>query len=269
LKVPQKKPENVSFEQGAGVGVTYLTGYDALFAGTTKKNRPAIGKESKVLIIGASGGTGIAGVQLAKHGAQSKLVVGVCSGRNEDRVRALGADAILDYGAVDFGPKSTREGLLDEVLKELSKNRIKDLEDFNGFDLIYDTVSSAEDHNYRPAAHKMLAPDGHYVCINSASKMLLVRGIMARMMPSLSGLFLPSNEDWFLPTLTGKKWDIISRWMAEGKLDVQIAQVVDFHGLDGQSTGEDGAVCLNQAVDCQLSRRAFGKVIISNISPKM
>ena len=47
-------------EEASAIGVVYTTGYDALFAGT-KKNRPPINENSKVLIIGASGGTGTPG----------------------------------------------------------------------------------------------------------------------------------------------------------------------------------------------------------------
>ncbi len=260
-----KIPEGVPFEKAAGVGVTYLTGYDGLFAQTTKKNRAPINSESKVLIIGASGGTGIAGIQLAKHCAGSRLVIGVCSAKNRERVLKLGADAVLDYNSVDFTSSASRESLDAAVKAALAESGKQDAcASFDGFDLIYDCVSSPEDHDYRPVSQKMLNKDGHYVCINSSSGFLWIRALATKAMPSLSPVLLPGKTDLFLPTQTAQKWDQIATWMKEGKIDVQIEKAVDFNGSGDQKLG---AKTLNEAVDCQLSRRAVGKVVISNIGP--
>lgn len=88
-------PENVSFEQGAAMGVPYATAYRALFL------RGQIRAGETVLIHGASGGVGTAAVQLAHaHGA---VVIGT-GGTEEGRklVKQQGADHVLDHHSPDY-----------------------------------------------------------------------------------------------------------------------------------------------------------------------
>jgi len=249
-----KKPSNLSMEEASAIGVVYITGYDALFAGT-KKNRPPINENSKVLIIGASGGTGQPGCQLAKHCGNAKLVVGICSGKNEAAVKEAGADCILDYTKVDF--KTLTNAPKDQVIAEVKKYLPEEHSaDFDGFDLIYDCVSSAEDFNYRPISQKLLCPTGYYACINSNSYFFLLRGLIVSMVPSLSRLLLPGNEDLFFAHITRKKADQLSQWFSEGKLKMNIFQTFDFNIESGN---------LNAIYDAQMSRRANGKVVVTGI----
>ena len=82
-------PEGVSFEAAAAVGVAALTALQSL------RNEGGLVAGEKVLINGASGGVGTFAVQIAKQiGAE---VHGVCSTRNVEMVRALGADHVFDY----------------------------------------------------------------------------------------------------------------------------------------------------------------------------
>ena len=121
------KPANVSFAEASATPVVGFTAVQGL------RHAGQIQAGQKVLINGASGGIGTFAVQLAKaYGAE---VTGVCSGRNLELVRSIGADGVIDYTKEDF----TRNGRY--------------------YDLIYDTVGNRSVADYKRA----LTPQGSCV----------------------------------------------------------------------------------------------------------
>jgi NADPH:quinone reductase-like Zn-dependent oxidoreductase len=140
------KPANKSFEETAALPVAALTALQGIrFAGGIQPGQ-------KVLIQGASGGVGTFAVQLAKSfGAE---VTGVCSTRNLDMVRSIGADHVIDYTREDF-----------------TRNK-------PGYDLIFAI------NGYHPlsAYKRALNPHGVYICAGGSMAQLFQAMLLGPMM---------------------------------------------------------------------------------------
>jgi len=127
------KPANVTFEQAASVPIAALTALQAL------RDKGHIKAGQKVLVNGASGGVGTFAVQIAKsYGAE---VTGVCSTKNLELVRSIGADHVIDYTREDF------------------------TKDAEHYDLIVDTVSTHSVSDYK----HVLNPNGVFVMVGSTT----------------------------------------------------------------------------------------------------
>jgi NADPH:quinone reductase-like Zn-dependent oxidoreductase len=101
------KPANVTFEQAAAVPVAALTALQAL------RDHGRVQPGHNVLVNGASGGVGTFAVQIAR--ALGATVTAVCSTRNVDLVRSLGADRVIDYTRKDFTRTDQRYDLLLDI----------------------------------------------------------------------------------------------------------------------------------------------------------
>jgi NADPH:quinone reductase-like Zn-dependent oxidoreductase len=123
------KPTNLSFEQAAAMPMAGLVALQSL------RDVGALQEGQRVLINGASGGIGTFAVQIAK--AFDAEVTGVCSTKNVDLVRSIGADHVVDYTLEDFTTGSRR------------------------YDLILDTVGNRSLSDYR----RVLVPKGTYVTV--------------------------------------------------------------------------------------------------------
>jgi len=176
------KPANVSFEEAAAVPIAAITALQAL------RDHGNVQPGQKVLINGASGGVGTYAVQIAKVlGAD---VTAVCSTRNVEQARSLGADRVVDYTQEDF----TRRGERHDVLLDIAGSR-----------------------SFRKCK-RVLTPEATVVLVGGK---MTYRGLGP--LPHLAGMFLASRfgsrkGKFFVAKLTAENLKFLADLMEAGKV---------------------------------------------------
>ena len=198
------KPANISFEQAAAIPVAAFTALQGL------RDKGQIQAGQKVLIDGATGGVGIFAVQIAKvFGAE---VTAVCSTRNLDMVRSIGADHVIDYTREDFTKNGQRYDLILAV---------------NGYHPIL---------GYR----RTLSPQGICVVAGGAISQIIQALLLGRLLSRIGskkigfmGIATTSQEDLlFLKELleSGKVVSIIDKSYPLSETAQAIKYIIEEHG---------------------------------------
>ena len=150
------KPAGVSFENAAAVPIAALTALQGL------RDAGKIRAGQRVLIQGASGGVGTFAIQLAK--AFGMEVTAVCSPRNLDMARCIGADQVIDYSQEDFSRSGQR----------------------------YDLIFAANGYRWLGVYKRALCPQGIYVCAGGTMPQLFQAMLLGPRMSEKGGKTLRS-----------------------------------------------------------------------------
>jgi NADPH:quinone reductase-like Zn-dependent oxidoreductase len=182
VRAVARKPANMSFEQAAAVPIAGITALQAL------RDKAQVHAGQKVLINGASGGVGTFAVQIAKSlGAE---VTGVCSTRNLDMVRSIGADHVIDYTREDF-TRGTQH-----------------------YDVIVDNVGTHSVAEYE----RVLNAKGVYVMIGSTTPGNWFGWLELPLVAKLRSPFTSQKLGMMLADLNHKDLDVLGELMQSGKL---------------------------------------------------
>jgi NADPH:quinone reductase-like Zn-dependent oxidoreductase len=177
------KPSKVSFEQAASVPVGGLTALQGF------RDKAQIQPGQKVLINGAAGGVGTFAVQIAKtFGAE---VTGVCSTRNVEMVRSIGADTVIDYTREDFTSNGKQ------------------------YDLIFDLVANHSFAEHRRA----LTPKGIYIGAGMIGLDGSMISVLKRLIPGLvQWRFVSQKSISLMARLNRQDLNVLGALIAEGRV---------------------------------------------------
>jgi NADPH:quinone reductase-like Zn-dependent oxidoreductase len=191
------KPAGLTFEQAASLPIAAETALQGVR--DAAKVQPGV----KVLVNGASGGVGTYAVQLAKHFGGE--VTAVCSGRNAEMVRSLGADHVIDYTKEDFTKGSER------------------------YDAIVDNVGN---HSF-PECRRVLAKTGRYVLIGGGgpNDHPWIGPLGSVIAGKLTSLFVPQQMSMMLADLNSKDLAFLADLMQAGKIKAVIDRQYSFNEL--------------------------------------
>ena len=175
-------PENVTFEQAASINVAGLTALQGL------RDKPRIQRGETVLINGAAGGVGTFAVQIAKVlGAE---VTGVCSTRNLELVKSIGADAVIDYTQEDFTKSAKR------------------------YDVVFDCVGNKSIADCR----NVLNPNGRHIIVGAPHDPKLTELLFSFIHAGLLSLFTKQKSIPFIAKASQEDLRFIGELIADGKL---------------------------------------------------
>jgi len=178
------KPANITFEQAASVPVAAITALQCV------RDKGKIQPGQKILINGASGGIGTFAVQIAKSfGAD---VTGVCSTRNIDMVRSIGADHVIDYTKEDFAKGSERYDVMLDNVSNRSLAECRRVVKPNG---IYVGIGGGG-----PSDHRWIGPFGRVIHMRMLSP------------------FVSQNMGTMLANMNKKDLTILADLMQSGKV---------------------------------------------------
>lgn len=216
-------PEGMSFEEGSAFTMVYGTSYHAL------KQRANIQPGESLLVLGASGGVGLATVELGK--AMGAHVIAAASTDEKLEVaRKAGADELLNYGNLDKP--------LKDVIKEMTGGR--------GVDVIYDPVGG----DYTEQALRAMAWNGRHLIIGFAA------GQIPKIPANLTLLKSCSVVGVFWGAFTKQEPDVheqnmvdLMKLFADGKIKPSISQVFAFEDYE-------------KALAALTGRKATGKVVL-------
>jgi NADPH:quinone reductase-like Zn-dependent oxidoreductase len=179
------KPANVTFEQAAALNIAGITALQGI------RDKGKVQAGQKVLVNGASGGVGTFAVQIAKSFGAN--VTGVCSTRNVDLVKSLGADQVIDYTKEDFTKSNER------------------------YDVILDNVGTGHSlSEYR----KVLAPEGKYVLIGGGgvAEQGLLGGLARALWAPIVAKFGKQQMGMMMADPSTKDLTMLGELTQEGKL---------------------------------------------------
>lgn len=140
------KPDEISFEDAASLPLAATTALQAL------RDIGKVKKDSQVLLIGSSGGVGIYALQIAKY--YGAIVTGVCSSKNEEQTRLLGADHVVDYNKVNL----------------------------SHLDRKYDLIVAINGNYSLRMCKKLLNPQGTYIMVGGTLSQIFKAILVGRMM---------------------------------------------------------------------------------------
>jgi NADPH:quinone reductase-like Zn-dependent oxidoreductase len=181
-----KKPENMTFEEAAGIPIAAITALQGL------RDQGQVGPGKKVLINGASGGVGTYAVQIAK--ALGAEVTGVCSTRNVEMVRSLGADHVVDYKKENFTERKDR---YDVILDNVGSQPFMDMAD-------------------------VMKPDGIIVVVGASKKGPFLGPIKRIAWSKVTGNFIDQPIKFYIASVNKADLELLANFAREGKLKTVI-----------------------------------------------